>query len=383
MFKHMDELNKSDLQTPEINLNLQPPAAPAAPTSQKKLVVGLIILVLLMLVMVAVLVLKLNSKQPSTKSSTTASTSVNSTKPVRQSTAQSAQGVQLDSSKNYGNKYARGILPVGDNKYSADSAKKGYIYACSSYAQNLTQSQGGAGSRGPWFVGTTQWDINKKVSVQGSINWTPSLSVVIQNGKRIITSNDLPSHHTGIFPIKSTDPAYAYDRNPNSISTQSLSYNLNASPSYGPPQCEGGQVGIMLTGVELFNGFDAGGRDAAAWEVQDSCQGHPEKTGAYHYHSLSSCIKDVSVGTVIGYALDGYPITGPKVGDKNYLTTEDLDECHGIVSQITQDGKKVTSHHYVMTQDFPYSVSCYRSTAIQPPGLGGQQQSTPPPRQPY
>jgi hypothetical protein len=82
---------------------------------------------------------------------------------------------------------------------------------------------------------------------------------------------------------------------------------------------------------------------------------------------------------VIGFALDGYPITGPKVGDKNYLTTSDLDECHGIVSDITLDGKKTTQYHYVMTQDFPYSVSCFRSTAIQSPAqhAGGQQPARP------
>jgi hypothetical protein len=84
---------------------------------------------------------------------------------------------------------------------------------------------------------------------------------------------------------------------------------------------------------------------------------------------LSSCIKDVSVKTVIGFALDGYPITGPQVGTNNILTTSDLDACHGLTSQIILDGKTVTTYHYVMTQDFPYSVSCFRGTAIQPPDL--------------
>jgi hypothetical protein len=129
----------------------------------------------------------------------------------------------------------------------------------------------------------------------------------------------------------------------------------------------------MLTGVALFNGFDAGGRDAGAWEIQDSCDGHPQSDGIYHYHTLSSCIKDTSVHTVIGYALDGFPITGPQVAPGNILTTADLDECHGITSQITLNGKTITTYHYVMTQDFPYSVSCYRGTPIQPPGQKEQQ----------
>jgi hypothetical protein len=137
----------------------------------------------------------------------------------------------------------------------------------------------------------------------------------------------------------------------------------------------GGESGIMLTGIALFNAFDAGGRDAGAWEVQDGCEGHPDKDSIYHYHTLSSCIKDVSVHTVIGYALDGFPITGPDVGVNSVLTTYDLDECHGITSQITLDGKTVTMYHYVMTEDFPYSVSCFRGTAITPPDVALAQHS--------
>jgi YHYH protein len=302
--------------------------------------------------------------KPSQKAATTTSVA-----PKTVATTVNVQGVQLDVKKNYGNKYASGILPVGDTKYVTDTAKQGYVYACSSYAHNLQTSSGGASQRGPWFSSDgTAYDLNKKTHVGGSVSWQPSFSDSVQGTTRVISSNDLPNHPTGVFPIAPTDPAYAYDRNPNSIKAQTLSYSLSASPTYGSPQCMGGQAGIMLTGVALFNGFDAGGRDAGAWEVQDGCSGHPEKTGTYHYHTLSSCIKDTSVKTVIGFALDGFPITGPKVADGNILTTSDLDECHGLTSQIVLDGKSVTSYHYVMTQDFPYSVSCFRAQPVQPPG---------------
>ena len=297
------------------------------------------------------------------------------TKPKAAATAKSnLPGLQLDASKNYGNKYANGVLPVGDNKYVTDTPKAGYIYVCSGYAQNIKTQSGGAGRQGPWFSadGTT-YDLNKKLHVNGSVSWQRQFSDQVSGSTRTIITNDLPSHPTGIFPIQASDAAYAYDKNPNSIKAQSLTYSLTTGPTYGTtPHCMGGQSGVMLTGVALFNGFDAGGRDAGAWEVQDNCDGHPESQGQYHYHTLSSCIKDTSVKTVIGYALDGYPITGPKVGDGNILTTSDLDECHGLTSQINVDGKTVTSYHYVMTQDFPYSVSCFRFTPIDPPGLKPQ-----------
>lgn len=120
----------------------------------------------------------------------------------------------------------------------------------------------------------------------------------------------------------------------------------------------------MISDVLLFNAFDAGLRDAQAHELQDSYQGHPQGSGQYHYHGLSKQFKNATVKTVIGYALDGFPITGPMVTDTNYLTTDDLDECHGITSEIVVDGEKVTTYHYVMTQDFPYSVSCFRGEPV-------------------
>jgi hypothetical protein len=280
------------------------------------------------------------------------------------------QGLQLDEKKNYGDKYANGLLPVGDSKYSSATAQKGTVYVCSAYESNLKAGGGGASARGPWFTSNnTQYDVNKKSHIAGSVSWQSSFSNSVSGATRNIVTNDLPTHVTGVFPVAASDPAYAYDRNPNTIKSQSLAYALSSSPVYGNPNCMGGQVGVMLTGVALFNGFDAGGRDAGAWEVQDSCSGHPEKQGEYHYHTLSSCIKDTSVHTVIGYALDGFPITGPQVGAHNILTTTDLDECHGLTSTVALNGKTTTTYHYVMTQDFPYSASCFRGQAIQPPGM--------------
>jgi hypothetical protein len=296
-------------------------------------------------------------------------------KPTQSQTSKAAvktQGLVLDTSKNYGNKYADGILPVGDGKYSSTTAKVGTVYTCAQYAQNLGGNQGGAGNRGPWFTNNnTEYDLSKKLHVQGSVTWQAEFTNTLSGDTRTIVTNDLPSHPTGTFPIAATDPAYAYDRNPNTIKGQTLTYALSASPTYGSPNCMGGEAGVMLTGVALFGGFDAAGRDAGAWEVQDSCSGHPQKEGEYHYHTLSSCIKDISVHTVIGYALDGFPITGPTVAPNSLLTTSNLDECHGITSSYSLDGKTVTGYHYVMTQDFPYSVSCFRSIAIKPPGMQG------------
>ena len=266
----------------------------------------------------------------------------------------------LDPNHDYGDKYADGILPVGDGEYTTDAPSKGSVFLCHTGGPNA----GGARTKGPWFgADGTTYDINKKVSVQGAVEWPGEITNTVAGATRTITTNDLPKDHTtGVFPVAASDPAHAVDPNPNSIKAQSATYSLAANPTIDTtPHCMGGRVGVMTTGVQLFDAFDALLRDAGAWEVQDGCQGHPEITGAYHYHSLSSCITDTSVSTAIGFALDGLPITGPKVGAGNILTTDDLDECHGIVSTITLEGREVSTYHYVMTQDFPYSVSCFRA----------------------
>lgn len=344
--------------------SLKPFISPPSKKPYKK--TALIIFAVIVLLGITALVFWKLGKNSDTKDDTSKTSSSTQTSTQTDKTA-TEQGLQLDPAKDYGNKYANGLLPVGDNQYTTSGAEKGKIYVC--HANFVPAGQAGAQVRGPWFVNNnTQYDINKKAHISGHVNWQPSMNVAIQGNTRVVTTNDLPDHYTGTFPVGRTDPARQYDANPNTISAQSLTYNLAANPTYGSPNCVGGEVGVMLTGVALFDGFDAGGRDAGAWEVQDDCEGHPQNKGEYHYHTLSSCITDQSVKTVLGYALDGFPITGPKVGDNNFLTTSDLDECHGITSPIVLDGKTVTMYHYVMTEDFPYSVSCFRSTPIQAPG---------------
>ncbi len=351
---------------PNLSSGTQNTAQPQPKKTETKKLIALVVLILVMILLIAGILYELFHKSPAatTQNNTTKSSTVSTTSPVS-----NVQGLQLDANKNYGNKYADGILPVGDGKYQTTGPKTGYVYACQGYANNLANQAGGAGRPGPWFLANdTEYNVNEKLHVQGSVTWQSQFSNNVSGSVRDIISNNLPNQPTGIFPIKTTDPAYAYDKNPNTIKAQNFTYNLPANPTYGNPQCEGGQVGVMLTGVALFSALDAGGRDAGAWEVQDGCDGHPQSDGIYHYHTLSSCIKNANVKTVIGFALDGFPITGPQVGTNNILTTADLDECHGLTSQIVLDGKTVTMYHYVMTQDFPYSVSCYHGTPIQAPG---------------
>ncbi len=265
--------------------------------------------------------------------------------------------------------YADGILPLGDGKYTTTAPKKGYVYLC-----NVVSGGEGAEVNGPW-IGTSTWNSNEKISVEGSALWpNASVSISVSGSTRTIVTSDLPvGASTGIFPIASTDPAYQYDTNPNNIEAQNLSFSLPADPTIAAsPSCIYGEVGVMTNGVLLLDAFDAEYRDAAAHEMQDSCDGHPHQGGMYHYHSLSSCIASTTVTNIIGWAFDGFPITGPEISPNRYLTTADLDECHGITSPVMLNGSLVNMYHYVMTQDFPYSVSCFRGVSHEPmPSMSG------------
>lgn len=271
-------------------------------------------------------------------------------------------------------------LPLGDNKNSTEP-QVGYIWAC----HLETGNGGGAGKDGPWIDLTNgTWDRTAKLSVSGDVAWPNYVfTITVEGDQRVITGNGLPNHNTGVYPVQSTDPAYEYDRNPNSIKEQTITLSLPLNPTLAAePSCASGTVGIMLTGIPLFDGFDAEGRDAVAHELQDNCHGHPEVTGQYHYHDLSSCIEmldstDTGHSELVGYALDGFGIYGFRGEDGKVLTNNDLDECHGHTHEITWEGQQVVMYHYHATIEFPYTVGCFRGTAIHfvpggDPANGGQ-----------
>jgi hypothetical protein len=252
-------------------------------------------------------------------------------------------------------------LPLGDGKVST-TPRVGYVYSC----QTTFAGAGATGST-PWISGTS-WNLTAKPSVQGSVTWpTARITIVRQGTQRVVTANNLPLHATGTFPIQRTDPAYEYDGNPNSIEEQNIILTLAADPTAAPsPSCvPQGMIGFTTSGAALYNALDAGGRDAAAHEVQDACSGHPQMTGQYHYHSLSSCIADTSGAAgrhsdLVGYALDGYGIYGMHGESGEVLANADLDVCHGHTHAITWDGQTVTMYHYHMTREYPYSIGCFR-----------------------
>jgi hypothetical protein len=129
-----------------------------------------------------------------------------------------------------------------------------------------------------------------------------------------------------------------------------------------------GSIGVLLSGARIFNALDADGRDAVAHEVQDNCDGHPQGANIYHYRNLSRCAKGVDDpakhSALVGYIADGFGLYGHRGESGKTLTNADLDECHGHSHAITVSGVSVVQYHYHATQEYPFTVGCFKGTPV-------------------
>ncbi|MCP4318564.1 MAG: YHYH protein [Hyphomicrobiales bacterium] len=268
-------------------------------------------------------------------------------------------------------------LPLGDGNISSQP-KVGFVFSCQ---QRFNPNAPGARASGDW-LGKTTWDPSKKPYVEGSVNWPAEISITRTGEKRIVKSNNLPTHPTGVFPIQRNDPVYKYDRNNGRITAQDILIELPAVPKIAAsPSCVAmGMIGFSITNAAMYNALDARGDDAPAHEMQDRCSGHPQQTGQYHYHNMTPCFDDRRSepgghSDQIGYALDGFGVFGIFGENGEKLKTADLDACHGHAHTIRWDGERRDLYHYHMTDEYPYSIGCYMGTPVKlPASLSGRPQ---------
>ncbi|MBS0267006.1 MAG: YHYH protein [Planctomycetes bacterium] len=176
----------------------------------------------------------------------------------------------------------------------------------------------------------------------------------------IIRSQGYPNHPTAVFPNSG---------NPNSIRVQDFTFRLPLEPRLSDriTRAPMGPIGMALNGVVFFNPFEAGGMNAVAGYSEvwlDSCCGHPQQTGVYHYHKYPSCVKSPfpddgqQHSPIIGFAWDGFPVYGPYeskgVMAKDLTGERALDVCNG--HEDAQRG----FHYHVTPGQFPYIIGGYR-----------------------
>lgn len=269
-------------------------------------------------------------------------------------------------------------LAIGDGRIS-NQPRTGYVFACPGPLEG-----GGADRVGNW-VRDGYWNPALKPVVGGAIDWPDARVAFRRDGAwRQIELNNLPTHPSGIYPIRRDDPAFAYDRNPNRIAARQIALSLPADPvPAARPSCVPmGAIGFAVTGAAIFNALDAMNRDAPAHEILDRCNGHPQARGQYHYHAWTDCLPDASGkagrhSDLVGYALDGFGIYGPIGESGKPLTPTDLDACHGHIHTVMWDGQPRAIYHYHFTVDYPYTIGCFTGTPVvtargdRPPPPGG------------
>jgi len=187
----------------------------------------------------------------------------------------------------------------------------------------------------------------------------PNLAVSHDERCLIIESQGYPNHPTAAFPNSD---------NPNSILVQKFEFRLPLVPQKADSitTVPMGPIGMALNGVVFFNPFERGGKNAVegyAEEWLDSCCGHPQQHGVYHYHKYPSCVKSPfkddgkQHSPIIGFAWDGYPVYGPyeSSGVKAMdLSGENaLDVCNGHADQLRG------YHYHVTPGRFPYILGGY------------------------
>ena len=203
-------------------------------------------------------------------------------------------------------------------------------------------------------ISSSSEGISSAVITQTQPTWGKSILLTTSGSYLIIKSSGIPNHPTGTFPTMADTNHDNRPDNPNSIKTQNYQYKIPLHPTKASSTTKlpMGPIGIALNGAVFFNPFNAENQDAIKVEVFDSCQGHPEMKGRYHYHQLSNCIETGNVGHsfLIGYAFDGFGIYGPYEDTRKIPTP--LDSCNGHTNAKL-------GYHYHTTSTFPYMIGCY------------------------
>lgn len=154
------------------------------------------------------------------------------------------------------------------------------------------------------------------------------------------------TYYIPAYPVKAT----------NTETTNSFEYwgiSLDGFPYAEKPPGAASQVLVAIPGL-------------------DSCGGHPQPDGPYHYHLVPQVIDDLLLdndiskvaceyipqtdNTILGYARDGFPIYGTRETDGT--TPTDLDECHGH-TELTDDFSQAVYHYHITNELEPTSDTGY------------------------
>jgi hypothetical protein len=192
--------------------------------------------------------------------------------------------------------------------------------------------------------------------------FSDNVEVASDGDEIVITCDGTPNHGSPYFSASDSrwedynGTNEAFVLNPNSISSQSYEFRIPSSPEAKSGSKEAtpmGAMGVSLNGVPFFNQYAAGGA-ALTNEIDgfDQYNGHPQNTGAYHYHMEPTYLTTTKgKEALLGFLLDGFPVYGP-VENGAAVSNADLDEYHGH-SHVTADYPDGIYHYHITDAD-PY-----------------------------
>lgn len=245
-------------------------------------------------------------------------------------------------------------------------------------------------------------DVNRSITFEGN------LTISVNAGKCVFSSNDIPNHNFN-------DGAASFVSN---VSEQALVFEVTTNPVAAANTTAlslGTDNAIFLNGVKLdilaaacygVGDGKIGCNDInQPWRYDpmsplndfrtDSHNAHTQPDGAYHYHGSPQALFDpatVVVSPVIGFAADGFPIYGSyfydgskvrkatssyqlKTGSRGVMSATnpggnydgtyrddyqynsgsgDLDECNGM----NVDGV----YGYYIADSYPWVLACFKGT---------------------
>ncbi|MGJ8595712.1 YHYH protein [Sulfitobacter sp.] len=125
------------------------------------------------------------------------------------------------------------------------------------------------------------------------------------------------------------------------------------------------KIGVALDGVPIFSDAPSV-QQTGHMPALDTCGGHIDPGGWYHWHATSTdietvfaeqgviadCAVEQDSAALFGYAFDGFALFGSTEADGTPAT--DLDACNGHVG-LTAEGE---TYHYHATAEFPNLPAC-------------------------
>lgn len=241
------------------------------------------------------------------------------------------------------------------------------IWGCSAGTSTTTSTSTETCTSGTDVVETITM-INSPTVISCTTNISADAPTWIKNNFHCVTvkvcsstyqfiTNDLPPYKSGYYTVASGNNAAfattglsdgsARHKNPNWISSQSITMTIPKTPTYdSTPDVTSGAgldcLGLTTYGVCIFNNQAAPGDSLATeFATMDGGDGHPQGSGRYHHHTEPYYISSDD-SNLIGIAMDGYPIYGRKKQNGAYPTLD------------------ATTHTVACTTtEFPSGTYCY------------------------